>query len=353
MPAVKKTPRPKRKGVKARRIKPAMEIVPSEHELEIVTIGLSEYYDSFPDLLKGVSKEDKINEVIEKAKKGWKCAANAFVPRVELLTKWNSAGIKNLFGKQDNYKVAQQVKTAKEVREASKKMTGTIDKFELARLLTGEEKKLFLERHQIYVDEFEMNESSDWSLLMQVLLEELRQYRLAKRSILHPDDDIEVELNESYKRMIAAQKSLGVTREQRESANKESEGNIAQLVKQYEEKKAFLEKRKKLDLMEEEALLEKHNSGEVYQELIKEGMKEMGESLLAAKQKEEEMFMQSDIDESIAQDFVPDISKTEENKHKKEMKQKEKEAQQIEQELNISKHEKALKEDMGQFRTDY
>jgi len=329
-----------------------MELVPSDYEVEVVTVGLSDYYDSFPDLLKGATKEEKINEVIEKAKKGWKCAANAFVPRVELLTKWNSAGIKNLFGKNDNYKVAQQAKTAEKVREATKKMGGTTDKFELARLLTGEEKKIFLERHQVYMEEFEINESSDWSLLMQILLEEIRQYRLARQSILHPEDDIELSLNESYKRMIAAQKSLGVTREQRESANKESEGNIAQLVKQYEEKKAFIEKRKKMDIMEEEALLEKHNNGEVYQMLVKDGMKEMGESLLAAKEKEEEMFMQSDIDESIAQDFVPDISKTEENRHKKEMRQREKETQLLEQELAISKHQETLNEDPNQFRVD-
>lgn len=352
MPAVKKTPKPKRKGIRARRIKPAQEIVPSDYEIETVTVGLSEYYDSFPDFLKGKSKEDKIAEVIEKAKKGWKCAANAFVPRVELLTKWNSAGIKNLFGKNDNYKAAQQIRAAKEIREVTKKISGTIDKFELAKLLTGEEKKIFLERHQVYVDEFEMNESSDWSLLMQVLLEELRQYRLAKRSILYPEEDIEMALNESYKRLIKAQESLGVTRHQRENANKEAEGNIAQLVKLYEEKKAFIEKQKKLDLAEEEDLMAKHDSGEVYNLLVKDGMKDMGESLLLAKQKEEEMFMQSDLDESIANEFVPEISKTEELKYKKSLKELEKKSILEEANKGIQETQKELESNSEEFRVD-
>jgi len=81
-----------------------------------------------------------------------------------------------------------------------------------------------------------------------------------KKKMQNQDEDLDFQLNYSYKRMIDAQKALGITREQRENATSETDGNIAQLSQLYERKKKIIEKINRKDQMEEMALQIKHDN---------------------------------------------------------------------------------------------
>lgn len=266
-----------------RSFRPAPTLEPTSLELEKVRTGLTEFYKANPQFLKNQTIDEKIDEVIEKAKVGWSCASKNFIKRVELLTKWNSAAIKQVFGAQNNYHNAAQVRIAEEIKEAEEDLTPGLDAESLRGMLTGKEKKVWVQREKKYRTEFEFNDSSDWPLLLQVLTEEIHQLRLVERRLKHNEADLDIELNESYKRMNAALKALGLTREQRESATKETDGNIAQLVKQFEEKERFIEKRKELDRLEEDALQAKHDADGELDILESLGLKEMADQLRQAK----------------------------------------------------------------------
>jgi hypothetical protein len=76
----------------------------------------------------------------------------------------------------------------------------------------------------------------------------------------NPDEDLDFQLTSSYKRLIDAQKSLGITREQRENATNETDGNVAQLSILYEEKLKIIDKLEKKDRLEEESMQIKHDN---------------------------------------------------------------------------------------------
>ncbi len=248
---------------KKRNFTNALVLNPNEHELNTVKNGLNEFYKNNPQFLKnGKSIEDKIGEVIEECKVGWICAPRGFIKRVEWKTKWNSAALKNRLDYVDNYHNAEQIAIQKELtdKKKTKELYPGVSAKSLRDVLSVDEKKFWQEREAYYRQEFEFNNSADWSLLMQLLLEELTQYRLSRRRMQNPDDDLDFQLTSSNKRLLDAQKALGITREQRENASNETEGNVAQLSMLYEEKIRLIEKLEKKDRLEEEAMQIRHDN---------------------------------------------------------------------------------------------
>jgi hypothetical protein len=270
-------------------------IVPTEWEKTVIINGLTAYYKNNPQFLKnGKTIEEKIEEVMEACKKGWDCAPKNFIKRVEWKTKWNCTAVQQRFDYKENYSNAKQIQLQKDLKTATKNKnlypggSGT----DMRKMLTiPEEKKFWIEREEYYRDEFDFNNSSDYPLLLQLLLEELTQWRLARRRIINPDDEVEFLITQSYKRLIDAQKALGITREQREGSNKETEGNIAQLAKLYEEKKEYIEKIKERDRLDEELKMQMH--------LNKKGLDYLPSDLADA------MRNVNDTEEIIEMDIVP------------------------------------------------
>lgn len=239
-------------------------IEPNEHERSIVVSGLTEFYKNNPQFLKnGESIEKKIEDIILECSKGWICAAKNFIKRVEWKTKWNCPSLEKRFDYKENFSNAKQIQLQKDLKklETSTKVSQTSSATDLRKIIPSpEERKYWSEREAKYRGEFEFNDSSDWPLLLQVLLEELTQWRLVRKRIINPDEDVEVLITNSYQRMIKAQEALGITRKQREEAQNETEGNIGQLAKQYEEKKEIIDKIREKDKLEEEARMRDHDN---------------------------------------------------------------------------------------------
>lgn len=297
-----KTKAAKTKSAKPKRnIKMPPVLEPTEAELTEVKTGLTQYYSNNPNFLKnGETIDSKIDEVIEKCKVGWVCASKtSFIKRVQWYTKWNSTSIRNRFDYQPNYAAIEQIKTQEAIKKKSQ-LSSDVCSTILRGMLTSSEKKFWLEKEEQYRSEFEFNTSSDSALLMQLLLEELTLFRYASRRIQNPDDNsIEDLITESNKRLINAQKALGVTREQRENATNEADGNIAQLSLIVDEKLSRIEKIKEKDRLEEEAMMQKHINKEALS-LVRPDMAEV--------------LRRIDEDSDVAAELLLDGSENEEEK---------------------------------------
>lgn len=97
-------------------------------------------------------------------------------------------------------------------------------------VLNNREKEFFEERKAKYVEDFDLNESSDEVVLNMCLMEEVIWYRLMLYQAEHPSADIERPLNDCHKRLMQSMKSLGVLREQRVGRNININSSLAELA---------------------------------------------------------------------------------------------------------------------------
>jgi hypothetical protein len=270
------------KKVSKRNFKPPTAIDPNEYELGIVRKNLVEFYEANPEFLINKSVDEQITNVVEKAKLGWTCAPKTFLGRVSVVSKWSTGSIKTHKKYTPSYYNEKQLKLQDEIRHPKKTNYPGLSAKDLRKLLPAEEQKFWLERESFYIEEFEFNNSSDWALLQQVITEELSQRRLTQTILSNPNANNDNKVDASNKRMIAALKALGITREQREAANNETEGNIAQLSKKYEEKMKYIDKLEEKQRLEEELMQSKKLDGSAYEGLPKE----MADALISAEREE-------------------------------------------------------------------
>lgn len=261
------------------------KIEPPAFQLQMAQDGLNEFYDANPHFLKRITKEEKIKEVIDKSIEGWVCAPKDFIKRVEALTKWNCKHIVSRADYKSNYYNEKMVKELKDTEKLEKSLYQAGEGQDLKKFLATAERKDWVQREAYYRKEYELNDSSDWPLLQQILVEEILQNRLAKRKLL-TEEDMDTQLNESYKRMITAQKALGVTREQRQGMGTNSEGSISQLAAQFDEKKRLIAKQMEKDALEEEIEQMRKQRREGIQVLRQMGFDEMATDLARAEDEE-------------------------------------------------------------------
>lgn len=281
MAKISKIPKIEKKKRKAPEPK---KIVPTEYELKLVNDGLQEYYTHNSDFLKdGETIESKISEVIERCSIGWSFCPRTFIKRVENSTKWNTNSLKTRFDYSPSYYNAKQLQMQDDINKNSKNLYPGMSAAELRKLLGPEERKFWAERENKYRTDYELNDSSDWSLLLQVLLEELTHKRLVQRRMVDPRENLDDALDASGKRLLMAQKALGITREQRESASNETEGNIAQLVVKYEEKVKIIAKKEAKDRAEEESNMNNRRPQRIMSKLPNE----MAEAIISAEAQED------------------------------------------------------------------
>lgn len=254
--------RPKREKRK-KKFSDAPVLSPTPVQLQEVTNILTEFYNSNPVILKNLTVEQKIKEVIEECKKGWICAPRDFEMRVRWKSKCKKIGeslaTKARLSSSTTYARAKEVQLRNELAESEKSLPPSEASL-LRETLSEEERKFWIEREKVYKEEFEFNESSDRTLLNSVLIEELTHRRLIKRRMMDPYDDIEFALTENGKRLAAALNGLGVTRAQREKKQEELDGNIASISVLLDEKLAIIEKKKAKDRLEEQAMFEAHDN---------------------------------------------------------------------------------------------
>lgn len=242
---------------------PEIAIV-SDDELDVVRDGLTIFYQNNPNFLKGKNIDEKIGEILDECIKGWTCAPKSFLARVQWKTKWNMKGLENRFDYKKNLHNVQQIKLQEELEKPDKNLYKGSSMSSFRKEMLPEERKIWQEREDYYRSEFEFNNSSDWSLLMQVLIEELTQIRYQKMRIKNPNQTFDMEISASNKRLIDAMKALGITRDQRESSKLETEGNIAQLAMQFEKREKEIAKLEEKFKLEEDAMMIKRQNGDIF-----------------------------------------------------------------------------------------
>lgn len=107
-------------------------------------------------------------------------------------------------------------------------------------LMTESEKELYYKRKQEYLQEFELNSSSDYILLQDVLFQEIIKLRLMKIKLENPlaanvDDSI-LACTDRIQRNLEA---LGMLRKQRLTQKEQIETSIADLIAQFDKEKYY------------------------------------------------------------------------------------------------------------------
>jgi len=200
---------------------------------------LEEYYRD-----KGVPEnqiEDIIDQVFVECQKGWERGPRDLDTRIKVKSGFQWVSHENL--KPNRQKLSEeQEKPEEDDNVGDDYLYGT---------MTQNERIWWGKRKDIYVKDFEFNESSDKPLLEQLLVEELSQRRLFKMQLKYPDRDYSKKLTDSLKRVTEIQSKLGITREQRAGILNKIDGNVAELALSLDEKLARMPETLRLEYEEE------------------------------------------------------------------------------------------------------
>jgi hypothetical protein len=252
------------------------ELFPGEEEVAQWRDEIIGYYDNFPGFEGDpVEKADKI---IEECKKGWTNAPKTFEKRIlikarmkgrirEGITSWGVA--KRAEGAIENGIEREFEQThGKNERKVIYEHIGLNT---ILNKLRGNDRKFFKQRWAYYNREFDINSSSDYALLMEVVVDELEQKRIAEaRADCGPEDEDKLVLlskvaSECLVRIEKAQKALGITREQRKDELDSDGETIAELAVSLDRKKKKLDLRKEMQSVEEEEMMKvKYSRNDTY-----------------------------------------------------------------------------------------
>ena len=193
----------------------------------------------------GLSESDaqfKINEVFAQCQIGWDHCPRNIDTRIKMKTgfQWKS---------HENLHPRKKKELEVEVVEESNEEIGT-DGY-LFKYLTKGEQNWWNERKESYRKEFEFNNSSDFTLLTQLLFEELLQRRLFVSQLQNKRRDYNKQFNDSLKRVADLQVKLGITRGQRAGILDNIDGNIADISVSLEEKLEHLKEIESNETQEE------------------------------------------------------------------------------------------------------
>lgn len=203
--------------------KPITIVEADEKTKKLWNTTLFTYYRERGDI-----EESQIQELIDRKIKeseaGWEGAPRTFRNRIMRKTGY---GIE----------AASMTKARKRKKEKAlprkdklKRAKDDVEFYDLGNGLKLKERKWWVGRQAAYREDFEFNDSSDYILLQQLLVEELTQKRLAIKQI-EEEDNISYSklITESLKRLHDLQTKLGITREQRADELDALDGNVAVL----------------------------------------------------------------------------------------------------------------------------
>lgn len=108
------------------------------------------------------------------------------------------------------------------------------------------ERELFYKRKEEYLKEFDLNSSSDYTLLNDILFYEILKLRLMKVKLIDPTVDVDKILLECTDRIQRNLEALGMLRKQRLTQKEQVTTSIADLIAQFDREKALAEREKYL-----------------------------------------------------------------------------------------------------------
>jgi len=245
---------------------------PTAEEVKRAEEMLRSFLENHPEKLKeNETIEDKVQQIIQKAIEGYPYAPKTFLGRIRSISRINLGYDDRLGGTDINsYIHKREEEIQKILAEREKDLYPGLSMQDLRKSLSPAERKRWIEREAYYRNEFDLNNASDVPLLLQVLTEEIIQYRLIKQKLKDQNADVDKQLTESYNRLNKALEHLGITRRQRQSVKQESEGNIAKLAEILDEKLRRIDAIMEKDLREEETLGKLRSSPEVFRYLPQE-----------------------------------------------------------------------------------
>jgi hypothetical protein len=119
-------------------------------------------------------------------------------------------------------------------------------------------------RYQQYVEQFAFNKSSDMPLVNELIMRELQLLRFDEYLQIHPNRVVDKYRNDCFDMLCKAQKTLGISREQRVESEQQMQDTLADLVDTYEKYSA-----KQIDLEQIaiyhqlQMLIQKYDRGQV------------------------------------------------------------------------------------------
>lgn len=261
-------------------------LTPSSDEVEIQRERILEFYTNLPKFTGDPIA--KTNEVLESCKKGWRNSPLTFEGRVSFKIN-NIKRVKN-WGHKRKKEKAEEIARENIITDAmelqkdqnSDKEKSSLDKYidtQLGRSailgsLSEKDRRFFEQRERYYRTEFEFNNSSDFSMLLEVIADELKIQKIHEMEFeeLKEDNPRQDRLlgfsrmvTDAHQRLERSLRGLGVTRDQRKDELNKAEGDIAQLVLAYEKKKQAIELiEKEYKTEEDEGLRRKFLRGDVY-----------------------------------------------------------------------------------------
>jgi hypothetical protein len=228
-----------------------IDISPSERETMLEKIISFKTKDGVPANMSIEDITREANRIIDRACNGWTTASSIFENRITILL-----GLNPDWSYKDKGSGRKRKQTGVLTEEEAAIVVTDKD---LLEGLNKKERLFFKNRMEEYNREFGLNNSSDHSLILQIIAEEIRQRRLIKESVTDITKNYDRELNASIKRMTDSLNALGITRAQRQEANTEIDGNVAQLALELERKFMRCAKESEKLIQEEIEYLERHN----------------------------------------------------------------------------------------------
>ena len=182
-----------------------------------------------------------VNKILKQCEEGWPQAPDSFKGRILVKLNLKADGSKKSEGGYADDKTGSKVQHAISKR-VGRKFTDEDDPVEWIslRLTITEDERIYLQsRMKMYMDEFQLNSSSDLSVLQSICLEEIIQVR-AQNEVLKATRGETVNpafldiLKDSNKRIADNLKLLGISGFQRKGEKTSAEGSIGELAKVYE-----------------------------------------------------------------------------------------------------------------------
>jgi hypothetical protein len=259
-----------------RRLKQPVQFEPSDELIAEWRSKLVEYYGNMP----GFTEDpiEKATSIIEAAKSGWRNCPDSFEGRILMKSKMRGKARSGLVprGVRQREKGAEEKSIEQQYEETHGKterkiIDDHIGLSSILKILPVADKKFFKQRWTFYNTEFDINSSSDYALLMEVVVDELEQKRIVEARLKCDATDhdtlstLSKTASECLVRLEKSLKALGVTREQRKDEMEEDAESVATLSLQLDKKKKKKAARQRMEKEEEQDMqLVKFNRNDTY-----------------------------------------------------------------------------------------
>jgi hypothetical protein len=244
-----------------------VELHPTEEELQYWRGQISNHCVSILGLSSQEEIDKRTQDIINRAISGWSRAPKTFSARIRKLTKdWGTNG-----ENKENLKPVQDQLSGKigkddqSLRRKESELNTFMELYEgFANQLPVHDKTYFDRRVRYYLTEFNFNMSSDLPLVLELITEELLHRRvMAQMATQHEDFTESLEASAIYSKVLRnitenmsnIQKTLGITRQQRQTALGGTEGSVSEISMKLEEKKKSIEKIRAEEKKQEETLM--------------------------------------------------------------------------------------------------